>query len=76
MIAHNPRGRGLARWQRRMHFAVRCVRPGIAPVSGTLKRTCGLARARCFTRTRNAAVITFEVLAFDRRRAITRADAG
>jgi len=73
VIAHNPRRRGLARWQRGMNFVVRTVRPGIERVFGTLKRSYGLARARCLTLARNRVDVTFRVLAFDLRRAITLA---
>ncbi len=40
-------------------------------MSGTLKRSCGLARARCFSLARNLVDTTFRVLAFDLRRAVT-----
>ena len=53
VIAHNPRRRGLARWQRGTNFVVRTVRPRIEPVFGTVKRSYGLARARGFTLARN-----------------------
>ena len=71
VIAHNPRRRGLARWQRGVNFVVRTVRPRIERVFGTLKRSYGLARARAFTLARNRVEITFKVLAFNLRRAVT-----
>ncbi len=55
---------------------VRCVRPRTEPLFGTLKRAYGLARARAFTLARNHTDITFKVLAFNLRRAITLIDAG
>ncbi|HFC03865.1 MAG TPA: hypothetical protein ENJ74_03225 [Nitratifractor salsuginis] len=76
VIAHNPRGRGLARWQRGTIFVVATVRPRIERVFGTLKRSYGLARARCPTLPRNLVDVTFKVLAFNVRRAGTLADAG
>ena len=54
-----------------MNFMVRCVRPSIEPVFGMLKRAYGLARARCFTLARNLTDVTFKVLAFNLRRAVT-----
>ena len=71
VIAHNPRRRGLARWQRGVNFVVRTVRPRIERVFGTLKRSYGLARARAFTLARNLVDVTFRILAFDLRRAVT-----
>jgi len=63
VIAHNPRRRGLARWQRGVNFVVRTVRPRIEPVFGTLERA--------FTLARNLVDVTFRVLAFDLRRVVT-----
>ena len=71
VIAHNPRRRGLRPWQRSMNFVVRTVRPRIERVFGTLKRSYGLARARGFSLARNRVEITFKVLAFNLRRAVT-----
>ncbi len=71
VIAHNPRRRGLARWQRGVNFVVRTVRPRIERVFGTLKRSYGLARARAFTLARNAADATMKALAWNPRRAVT-----
>ncbi len=56
-------------------FVVRTVRPRIERVFGTLKRSCGLVRARSLTLARNHTDIAFKILAFNLRRAITRADA-
>ncbi len=71
VIAHNPRRRGLRPWQRAANLVVKTVRPRIEPVSGTLKRAYGLARARCFSLARNLVDVTLRVLAFDLRRAVT-----
>ncbi|GIW57021.1 MAG: IS5 family transposase [Nitrospiraceae bacterium] len=70
VIAHNPRRRGLRPWQRAANFVVKTVRPRIEPVFGSLKRSFGLARARCFSLARNLVDTTFRVLAFDLRRAV------
>ena len=71
VIADNPRSRSLARWQRGVNFVVRTVRPRIERVFRTLKRACGLVRARCLTLARNLVDVTFRILAFDLRRAVT-----
>ena len=71
VIAYNPRRRGLRPWQRAANFVVRTVRPRIEPVFGTLERASGLARARCLTLARNLVDVTFRILAFDLRRAVT-----
>ncbi len=71
VIAHNPRRGGLRPWQRAANLVVKTVRPRIEPVFGTLKRSYGLARARCFSLARNLVDVTLRVLAFDLRRAVT-----
>ena len=50
---------------------MKTVRPKIELVFGTLKRSYGLARARCLTLARNLMDVTFRILAFDLRRAVT-----
>ena len=52
VIAHNPRRRGLARWQKGANFVVRTVRPRIERVFRTLKCSYGLGRLRSLTRSR------------------------
>jgi len=70
VIAHNPRRCGLRPWPRAVNVVVKTVRPRIEPVSGTLKRSFGLARARCFPLARNLVDVGFRVLASDLRRAV------
>jgi len=70
VIAHNPRRPGLRPWQQAVNVVVKTVRPRIEPVSGTLKRSFGLARARCLSLARNLVDVGLRVLAFDLRRLV------
>ena len=67
VIGHNPRRRGLARWQKGVNFVVRTVRPRIEPVFGTLKRSYGLACAGGFTLSRNLVDATMKALVWNLR---------